>query len=358
MRRIDILKSISNVQNLLKNTGMYELISELVAHENKISPATIIGKAQDFYKFYSELNNDEKRIITILGLDDLHNANFWAKTLPNGERNSKMEVTYPIYSSLNFVQDNLGKLIDIFKQDNSPYIINERNQVIPRIDNDKDKILTVILPENIDNVLSKPDRLIKVLSSIDVLYKVVSEINGYDGNDLSVLSIDSGSDKSFDFIGIAKAVDAVKELIINLWDKVVFYREKKLHERMELISKSIPLVTTINDLEKDKKLIPEQAELFRRDVLNGINDFLSAGAVLPEFSQHNSYNPRQLMSPEPKLLSMSDLLSEGNSESTIVEEDINEESSEEEFSEEERALLQKLAKKEAKSKKKDNKKSS
>ncbi|GAB2603739.1 hypothetical protein [Spirosoma areae] len=173
-------------------------------------------------------------------------------------------------------------------------------------------------------------------------------------NDLSVIAIDSGSDKSFDFLGAAKVMTALKELIIDLWDKVVFYRERKLYERIELISKTLPLIDNINQLEKDEKLSKEQAELFRRGVLTGAKDFLLSGAILPEFESHSTYNPRQIMAPETKLLTMPTTIKDETSNLVTENEDIEEQKQEEhsDLSSNERELLKSLLEREAKRKRK------
>ena len=119
-----------------------------------------------------------------------------------------------------------------------------------------------------------------------------------------LLACDSGSDKSFDFLGLAKLVEMVKEIILSLWDRVVFFREKQMGERIDLIAKSLPVIERIVEMEKLNHLAPEQAEILRRNIVSGVEKFIQAGAIIPEVESHSRYNPRQLMAPEPKLLAM------------------------------------------------------
>lgn len=46
----------------------------------------------------------------------------------------------------------------------------------------------------------------------------------------------------------------------------------------------------------------EQAEVLRRNILEGTNKFLSSGAIIPEIEEKLNYTPRSLMAVEPKLL--------------------------------------------------------
>ena len=55
-------------------------------------------------------------------------------------------------------------------------------------------------------------------------------------------------------------------------------------------------------MEADGQLGREHAELLRRGVKNGVSKFLESGAIIPEMEEHTRYDPRVLMSPEPKLL--------------------------------------------------------
>jgi hypothetical protein len=83
---------------------------------------------------------------------------------------------------------------------------------------------------------------------------------------------------------------------------VVFYREHKLSERIDLIAKSLPIIDQIGALQTENKIGPEQAEILRRKVISGVCNFISAGAIIPEFEHRSNHSPRLLMTPEQKLL--------------------------------------------------------
>jgi hypothetical protein len=98
---------------------------------------------------------------------------------------------------LQFVMLYLGKLTDLIKPDAIKSLEQRSNK--------SDEILSVIVIEN-ENQHSKPERLSEALMSISLLYGVVADLEGINQNTLSVITCDSGSDKSFDFLGAAKAV--------------------------------------------------------------------------------------------------------------------------------------------------------
>lgn len=165
------------------------------------------------------------------------------------------------------------------------------------------KLLSVLVIEE-PGRFSTAERLSQVLISIGLLYEACATIEGLSPQELSVVACDSGSDKSFDLLGVAKAIDSVKDIIVSIWDRVVFFKERKMETQIELIGKSLPIIDYIGQLEQQNKLGPEEAEILRRKVTEGASKFVRCGAIIPEIEERAaSYNPRILMAPEPKLLS-------------------------------------------------------
>ena len=171
---------------------------------------------------------------------------------------------------------------------------------MPKAFKDKALLSVIVIEEN--NQFSSPARLIKALESISNLYSVIATIEDENENELIVLACDSGSDKSFDFLGLAKITEQVKDLIIAIWDRRVFYRQKLASENLSLVAESLPILEKINQLCLDGSLEREQAEMLKRQTILGATQFLEAGLTIPELEAVSSHNPRQLMKPEPKLL--------------------------------------------------------
>ena len=150
--------------------------------------------------------------------------------------------------------------------------------------------------------LSRPARLVNVLESIELLFQSCAIIIERPTEVVTVVACDSGSDKSFDFLGAARVMELVKDIILSMWDRIIFYRELKVAERIELIGKSLPVMDMIGVLQQEQKLGPEQAELLRRNILSGVTKFIESGATIPELEQRSHFSPGQIMSPVQKLL--------------------------------------------------------
>ena len=163
-------------------------------------------------------------------------------------------------------------------------------------------LLTVLLIED-EGQFSSPLRLVYVLKAISSLYSVVATLEGQGESDLTVLACDSGSDKSFDFIGLAKLMEEVRIIILSIWDRRVFQRHLHVSQCINLIAESLPVIQKIHDLKESGALGPEQAELLKRKAIEGATEYLESGALISEMDGHAIQSPRLLMRPEPKLLS-------------------------------------------------------
>jgi hypothetical protein len=347
MRRLDIINSIIKVQSAIVDSKINEVVMPSTADKNRSDPEAVMDAFQKFSNHYSRFGDNEKKILEIFGLKGINSAKLWA-SIVSTEIPEARQLARPYYRGMAFIIDYLAKMIDLFKQDDIDYVRHDNYVSVGAGKHDSQQILTVILPES-KGESSNPERLITILASINDFYNSISILEGHKSNDLGVIAIDSGSDKSFDFLGAATIVTAVKDLVIGLWDRVVFFREKKLHERIELITQSLPVIEKINAMEQSGQIEREQAELLRRNIFDGAKGFIKSGAILPEFESHSSYNPRQLMAPEPKLLTMPEDAS-NMTNAAGTDSNLGQDSKTDNLSSDERELLKKLLERESKRK--------
>ncbi|HTZ71829.1 MAG TPA: hypothetical protein VMB71_14325, partial [Acetobacteraceae bacterium] len=161
--------------------------------------------------------------------------------------------------------------------------------------------LMMVLPEE-NGKFSSPARLATALESVATLYEATAELNGQSSTDLVVTACDSGKDKLFEFQGTPDLIDKLKELLLDLWDNAIYYREKKFAERQDLIAKNLPVLAQIAGLEEKKQMQPEKAELLRRKFIAGAGKFFEAGASIPDMDKFANYQPRDVLAPKETLL--------------------------------------------------------
>lgn len=160
------------------------------------------------------------------------------------------------------------------------------------------EVLSLILFEDENKQRSSPRRIAESLESIELLYEACARMQGVPFDDMEVVSCDSGSDKLFDFVGATNVVGAVKELILSIWERVIFYRNRKLQERISLLTHSLPVLDNVTELEMNGSLSADDGELTRNAIVNGVTKFLSSGSMIKEIRERTTFDERSLMAPE------------------------------------------------------------
>jgi len=299
MRRAELINGITSVAEAIRESELFStFLGYLKAPDERHGqdPAALLKSLKEYSLKASVFTSAAKEIVDIFGLARFEDPEFWAYAVTRPPKLLEHEgITEPLVIATEY----LPKLRRLIQQDP----IRSVSQLIEREGDTPSGrgLLSVILIED-KSRFSSPARIVEVLQSVDDIYEACAEICELPSEKLSVIACDSGSDKSFDFLGAAKVVECVKEVILSLWDRVIFFREKKLSQRLELIADALPIVEQIGTLERDKKIGPEQAELLRRKILSGVGKFVESGATIPEIEGRSHFNPRVLLAPEPKLL--------------------------------------------------------
>ncbi len=297
MLRTELKTAVNNVLITMEKIDLVALIESLLGHgEKQVEKGHPLAVFREYLKIYEKFGNAEKEILEILQLCFLNDVQLWTMLVREEEVGQQSAVS-ELYGSLKFAQDHLPKLLALLKRDT--------DDISERLDSkaegeQKRAVLTTIVIEERD--LSTPERLILLFQSIEGLYGAAAQVLNGEASGLSVVSCDSGSDKSFDFLGVAKIMQCVKEIILSFWDRVVYFREDKTDRRLELIANSLPIIEQITNMHTNGQLEPERAELLKRQVIESINKFAKAGVTIPEIEKYTKFNPRQLMKPERKLL--------------------------------------------------------
>jgi hypothetical protein len=236
----------------------------------------------------------EIEVCKILGLEQLLAAGTWEKLATTPDPGFLFEWLRKI----DFAKTQLPKLVKLFRQEH--VLEAKTGGQLPK-ELEGRTAITFILPEDAHEY-STPGRLIAALDAITSIYSVFCTIEGQSETDLIVLACDSGSDKSFDFLGLAKMMEQVRKFVIAIWDRRVFYRHMHASQCIALIAQSLPVVERIEELKRSNAIDPEQAELLKRKTLQGATMFLESGIYIDEMAHESNHSPRQLMRPEPKLL--------------------------------------------------------
>ena len=93
-------------------------------------------------------------------------------------------------------------------------------------------------------------------------------------------------------------IGAVKELVLSIWERVIFYRNRNLQERISLLTHSLPALDIITEYEMSGQFSTTEGELTRNALIDGVKKFLSSGAVIQEIRERIPFDERSLMALE------------------------------------------------------------
>ncbi|NRA84168.1 MAG: hypothetical protein HRU22_10505 [Gammaproteobacteria bacterium] len=254
---------------------------------------------QQYMLATNNYSDDEKHICKILGFEQLLTPDFWEAIAYKDINEGVMQMCFEMHRNIQFTMNQLPKILELTKQHYISEIVEEKGN-LPEVLKGK-TLLTVLISED-EGQFSNPQRLSNTLEAISNFYEAIAIIEGVNKNELIVLACDSGSDKSFDFLGLAKVMEQVKEIIFSIWDRKVFYRQHEVSQSLSLIAESLPIIEKVAEMERAKAIGKEQAEILKRQLIKGATQFLTAGVTIPELEAVSYHNPKQLMSPEQSLL--------------------------------------------------------
>lgn len=296
MLRHQIVAGISNIIESINSSGLVEAMTR--ARRDPQEASLIFTAFRDFSLRAATYGEVERSILAIMRIEFLLDPKWWSSAI--GSRVSEPERSLMAQlRRIDFVTSNLPALIDLLRRGTDPspsYLATEAQQKT-----ESNGRLVLILAED-EGSLSSPERVITALGSITTIYGVVTELHDLSNSDLALASCDSGSDKIFDFTGLAEAIDKTKEIIISIWDRVVYHKEQKFKQRVELVANTLPILAQIADLEKSSKLSPEAAEILRRKMIDGACKFIETGSSIPEINARTHHDPRLLLRPKETLL--------------------------------------------------------
>ena len=290
MRRSTLIHAVAQLAKALETSEL----ATVLRTENK-SPGQLLKALNTYSILANSFTSETIQITKIFELDSLSRPELWSDLIEGQSATMRRA----LFMQMNTVQKTLPRILSLLTQD-QPAASSSLDESFPS-SKDPLSLLKVILVEE-DAVFSTAKRVIDALDACQDMYTALAALNDLHSVPLGIGAIDSGSDKSFDLFGAAELIKQLNQLILTIWDLVVFHRERKAGRSLELIANSLPILAEISQLENEGKLGREQAEIIRRGIVDGATKFLGTGTITEGMTTISSTNPRVLMAPEPRLL--------------------------------------------------------
>lgn len=299
MRRADLVHAASQLASALGESGVERPLVEVARLGYRAQPVPgelltrLLSALRDYGLRAHRFTRPARVLSDTLGLAELESADTWTRLI---SAEGRAREAFAFAERVRFAATHLPKVAALLEQAGVPAI-----DAVRRGESTDRALLSVQVIEA-PRRFSTPTRLATLLESLDLLYGACATLEGAEPNGLSVVACDSGSDKTFELMGAAPVIDALRDLLLSLWDRVVFHRDAAVPERYRLAAESLPILRTVREAHAAGRLSPEQAELLRRRIVEGTGRFLAAGATIPELQERAYANPRTLMAPAPRLL--------------------------------------------------------
>ena len=308
MLRTEIMRGLANLLTTVEDSQVLDVVErvyrELTRQSGEVRVTEVLEAYQKFLLAYnSRFTTVERNLMRTLEIHEFAEAEWWSVVIGAASGAGKTQeaaasIGHPLYR-LRFVADYLPQVIALLRRDSDPDLAALKATAYAG--GQRSGHLLLILPEE-GGKFSSPQRLSASIDAVCILYEAFAELNVQSSTDLVVKSCDSGLDKIFEFQGLPDIIAKVKELLLDLWDNVIYYREKRFAERLDLTAKHLPILADIGALEEKKQIQKERAELLRRKFTSGATKFFETGSSIPEMAQHSSYVPRTLLAPKETLL--------------------------------------------------------
>ncbi len=160
--------------------------------------------------------------------------------------------------------------------------------------------LTLLLSDDDDSL--KLTELVKSAQDIERLYDSIVTIHKYPKSVLIVKSIDSGSEKSLDLVGVATAIAKLKDLLLESWDRIRFAKSQKINASLVTMSNGLSVLTDIEKAISSKSVSKEQGEKLKKDILKSVDSLFSNGAYISEMITVPMKVQQLLPSRQPAML--------------------------------------------------------
>ena len=217
MRRDDLKQTLTKINSDINETKIDRAVHRAgtlrasKTKDTRIDINSFLSSYADYCNRVSFYSNDEKKILEILGLDSLTNSELWSIVLSADQdeenlRKSRIDFRRSL-DAIIIAQKAVPRIINLIAhKDRNVFDLKRKDRPESFKDNE---LLNVLLIED-HNEYSSPERISKLMASITELYCAVAPFYEFEKNTLSVLSIDSGSDKSFDFLGVAAGIKELR----------------------------------------------------------------------------------------------------------------------------------------------------
>ncbi len=299
MRRDELIRAFGNVRNAINAARIYTTLNNLMRRTSKadLTPGPTLQAYATFMTAYAQFGDAEKRIMDAVKLTPITTPEFWTKLLgsdpgvadPVPVRNGAMLVRdfFPEFEKLlERSTDKASVAIEDAEKSGQPV---EARRIRFFIREPGDPSVTV-------------KHLLAILQAIDDLYSAISTVYELPHSELVVGALDSGSDKEFDILGIAKAVKILSDMLLEAWNRYRTAKAADTSVSYKTALEGISLLEKLHAAESKQSISREAAESLRRTIVKSIDSLFSNGVYTDAMEDQPNIVPSVLPVERRRLL--------------------------------------------------------
>ncbi len=300
MRRDSIAKAANDVREALLAAQIDELLRMVRTgqpDENENRTQRILCAHHEFMRHIRQFGDEEKDLLTSLGLSPLLDIGFWSGMFDGGHA-----VDHKLLSGVEVATYNvifmMPKFAELLTRE------TDKREFIVADGQGKDRQISGlrILMAGKDRSLTDPNSVVLLIRSMDKLYKALSILHGEKSVSLAIGSIDSGSAKSFDIFGAAAIIEEIRYLLANVWDKVRYCGEENLRYQIELAMVAVGFAVRAKRAQARNIVDEEAAQRITRLVAKAIEMLFRSGAYTEDMDAQRETRASRILTPKGRTI--------------------------------------------------------
>jgi hypothetical protein len=153
----------------------------------------------------------------------------------------------------------------------------------------------------------EPARLSAAFSILADLQMNIARLLQVKDDRLTVKYLDSGSDFKFGVEGLKEPIEALRNLIESIWDRIRFRDQDSFERNMEAVTKGLDFMEKVKKAVDSKAVTQEEADILKTRVFKEVNDLIGLGVTLPISGEGAAVERKQLIEKRStKLLTAGD----------------------------------------------------
>lgn len=301
MRRENLATALDRVTSALVQSNAYKLLVDLnriSSNERNTPPEGLVRALIQGYATFvvklQEFGPDELKLLKEFGLESLADPDTWSmRTKASGtEVSLTARIRYALETFSRF-----KKMLQRDSDDAQVAISTDKKSA----QSIATKKITFLIRELDSPSLTLRD-LSSVISDIESIFQCILKISGGLTSDLVVASLDSGSDKSIDLIGVATTVEKLSSFLLEVWDRIRFGRATKVRVSIKAVSDGLSLLNELKAAQDKGAISPEEAEKLKRVLLKSVDDLFLKGVYTRDMEQSVPVQPSALEFQRTRLL--------------------------------------------------------